>query len=190
MPDYNYKEDYGPLIIDSVVQTPIISAPIPQTNTGYSYRLLTAISQMRAYSILDFTSLCVNVNEFSAHSSSDKKEERSKNGDSGTKSKFGFGLRKSVFSRKKDEKTPDKNLPENSGTLTKKKKDEETDSSTPKRGFGRLSFSRRKPKTESRQPTAEGRQTNAKSRKPKAEIRKAAESRSGSRPGSGAEPRG
>jgi len=151
MPDYNYKEDYGPLIIDSVVQTPIISAPIPQTNTGYSYRLLTAISQMRAYSILDFTSLCVNVNEFSAHSSSDKKEERSKNGDSGTKSKFGFGLRKSVFSRKKDEKTPDKNLPENSGTLTKKKKDEETDSSTPKRGFGRLSFSRRKPKTESRE---------------------------------------
>ena len=34
MPDYNYKEDYGPLIIDSVVQTPIISAPIPQTNPG------------------------------------------------------------------------------------------------------------------------------------------------------------
>lgn len=93
----------------------------------------------------------VNTNEFSAHPSNDKKEERSKNGDSGTKSKFGFGLRKSVFSRKKDEKTPDKNLPENSGTLTKKKKDEEADASTPKRGFGRLSFSRRKPKTESRE---------------------------------------
>ena len=80
---------------------------------------------------------------------SDKKEERSKNGESGSKSKFGFGLRKSVFSRKKDEKTekPEK-ISENTGTLTKKKKDEEADTSTPKRGFGRLSFSRRKPKNE------------------------------------------
>lgn len=43
MPDYNYKEDYGPLIIDSVVQTPIISAPIPQTNTGNSELLPTVI---------------------------------------------------------------------------------------------------------------------------------------------------
>ena len=85
---------------------------------------------------------------FLAISSNDKKDERSKSGESGSKSKFGFGLRKSVFSRKKDEKTPEKNMSENTGTLTKKKKDEEADTSTPKRGFGRLSFSRRKPKSD------------------------------------------
>ena len=111
----NYQEDYGPLIIDSVVQ------PVTGNQTGRA----PIISEPQT----------VTKNEAKSTPS---------------KSKFGFGLRKSVFSRKKEEKTESGtgNGNDSSGTLQKSSKKEEDEPRSPKRGFGRLSFSRRKPKNQ------------------------------------------
>jgi len=116
MPDFQdisginrkYQEDYGPLIIDSVVQ------PMsPRSNT-------TSPEQEKS------------------------RDAPQKVSNSSPKSKFGFGLRKSVFSRKKEEKIEQT---DSTGTL-QKKKDEKDENQTKPRGFGRLSFSRRKQKNQ------------------------------------------